>query len=102
MTGRNVVTPQDITQPGDWCLEQAEYDKARGVAAFNYLAPDGVPNSGTAGGRFDRLYIRTGEKQHGYWQWDGNVEAPTISPSILHRGASSWHGFFEAGNWRTV
>lgn len=102
--GRKVATPQEVTQAGDWCVEQSGYDSARGVAAFYYIAPDGVLNS--SGGpdfpAYDHIYIRTGEKQSGYWQWDGNVDAPTIAPSIFHKGASSWHGFFEAGNWRTL
>jgi hypothetical protein len=102
--GRKVATPADIAQPGDWCLEQSgEFDKATGVAAFCYRAPDGSRNSGDPENfPYDHIYIRTGEKQDGYWHWDGNVESPTISPSILHRGASSWHGFFEAGHWRTL
>ena len=29
------------------------------------------------------------------WDWDGNREAPTFSPSIQCRGC--WHGYIEAG-----
>ena len=32
--------------------------------------------------------------------WDGDLDAPTLSPSILVRdsdGAEVWHGFFERG-----
>lgn len=99
LAGRKVATPEDVKDAGDWCLDQSEYDRAIGVAAFHYRSPDGITNSGFG---HDHLYIRTGEKQDGYWQWDGNVDAPTIAPSIFHKGASSWHGFFEAGNWRTL
>lgn len=34
------------------------------------------------------------------WEWDGNVEAPTFSPSILVRGGSentTCHSFVKAG-----
>lgn len=35
------------------------------------------------------------------WDWDGNKEAPTLSPSILVHGASGqadkWHGYLRAG-----
>jgi hypothetical protein len=36
------------------------------------------------------------------WSWDGNREAPTLSPSILHRGngrqqPATWHGYLRAG-----
>lgn len=102
LQGRKVATPADIAHAGDWCLEQSEYDKASGVAALYYRAPDGTLNSADPEATSDHIYIRTGEKQSGYWQWDGNVDTPTVSPSIFHRGASSWHGFFEAGKWRTL
>jgi len=29
------------------------------------------------------------------WGWDGNIEAPTLSPSILLH--NQWHGFLRAG-----
>ena len=32
--------------------------------------------------------------------WDGNEDAPTLSPSILVPGG--WHGFFEAGKLRVA
>lgn len=31
------------------------------------------------------------------WDWDGNREAPTLSPSILHHSEPKWHGFLRAG-----
>ena len=40
------------------------------------------------------------------WQWDGNREAPTLSPSILVHGGKGqsdrWHGFLRAGKLETV
>lgn len=35
--------------------------------------------------------------QHPVWQWDGNREAPTLTPSILHHSRQEWHGFLRAG-----
>ena len=36
-----------------------------------------------------------------HWQWDGNKEAPTLSPSILVHAAigftDGWHGFMREG-----
>ncbi len=37
-----------------------------------------------------------------HWQWDGNRESPTLSPSILVWGngrekPATWHGFLRAG-----
>lgn len=31
------------------------------------------------------------------WEWDGNVEAPTLQPSVHHVG--HWHGWLRAGEW---
>lgn len=31
------------------------------------------------------------------WDWDGNLEAPTLSPSILTTGPSRCHSFLNAG-----
>lgn len=36
------------------------------------------------------------------WEWDGNLEAPTVSPSILVTGGISGircHSFLKAGRW---
>lgn len=35
------------------------------------------------------------------WIWDGNRDAPTLTPSILQSGLPcKWHGFLTAGEWR--
>ena len=34
------------------------------------------------------------------WQWDGNREAPTITPSVNCEKICGWHGFIEAGKFR--
>lgn len=31
------------------------------------------------------------------WIWDGNREAPTLSPSVHHVG--HWHGYLRGGYW---
>lgn len=33
------------------------------------------------------------------WEWDGNVEVPTLTPSIHHKG--HWHGHVNAGMWES-
>jgi hypothetical protein len=32
------------------------------------------------------------------WTWDGNADAPTLRPSILHRPCN-WHGYLTAGEF---
>lgn len=31
------------------------------------------------------------------WKWDGNEDAPTITPSIRRLDGCQWHGFLTAG-----
>lgn len=33
------------------------------------------------------------------WQWDGNFEAPTLTPSVNCVSGCGWHGFLKAGVW---
>lgn len=47
--------------------------------------------------------FRTTENvEHPSWVWDGNADAPTLTPSILFVGGCQWHGFLTAGEWITV
>ena len=39
------------------------------------------------------------------WQWNGNIERPTLSPSIGSPGMNDtpptgWHGFLQDGQWK--
>lgn len=46
---------------------------------------------------------------HPVWQWDGNRESPTLTPSILihqmneraEKIGEHWHGFLTAGEFRS-
>src|SRR5688500_12069211 len=33
------------------------------------------------------------------WEWDGNWDAPTLSPSVHHVG--HWHGWLRNGIWES-
>lgn len=48
--------------------------------------------------RLGALHFRPGNVDGGAsWEWDGNMDAPTLTPSVLHR--DHWHGFLTAGVW---
>lgn len=36
------------------------------------------------------------------WNWDGVVDLPTLTPSILIIGECGWHGYLTNGEWITV
>lgn len=53
------------------------------------------------------LPILLGRKADRHWEWDGNREQPTLSPSISARRADPqmselWHGFLRAGRLESV
>ena len=41
----------------------------------------------------------TGE---GGWQWDGNVNLPTLAPSIQRTSGCKWHGYLRRGVFESV
>lgn len=45
------------------------------------------------------LPIATGPKSEREWKWDGNMEKPTLSPSINCVDGCGWHGHLKAGVW---
>jgi hypothetical protein len=47
---------------------------------------------------------RTAENVEGSsaWDWDGNVAAPTLKPSISIVGECGWHGYLTGGEWIKV
>lgn len=83
---------------GDWAFFEGGEPKMMYIA-FRYprpsteTLPEGyhMPDRGHVG----HVPITTGEKQAQCWLWDGNREAPTISPSIDIVGV--WHGFIRNG-----
>lgn len=68
---------------------------------INHGAPEGSPPAGLiyvcpcGCGLLGGLAFRPGAPPA--WHWDGNREAPTLSPSVHHVG--HWHGWLRAGMW---
>ena len=50
-------------------------------------------------GRIGSLHFRHVPKldSHDTWVWDGNMEKPTLTPSVRHK--DHWHGFLTNGVW---
>ena len=53
------------------------------------------------------MYVsHTPKGNHPVWEWNGNKELPTLSPSILvhgHKGEPArWHGYLTNGKLTTV
>jgi len=116
-------------------LEHASYAelKAAGPGAFTYTYEDSGGKGGAQGmdarsieahglerGRvigmihvlpgagFGHLNIRPYAGSAASWEWDGNVEKPTLSPSVHalpaepkgdYPGRIGWHGWLRNGRW---
>ena len=80
--------------PGDWCWGPNSDNPKRIVL--------GVPGVGTA-----RLEVVKGDDPGttGVWGWNGDLNAPTLTPSIDSYGGSEnghWHGFLRNGKLESV
>lgn len=74
---------------GDWCFEDN-----RGRLYMFLAYPNGYyPES------WEVVSLPLSGDQHPVWQWDGNREAPTLTPSINVVGR--WHGFLRNGKLET-
>lgn len=73
------------TKPGAF-----EYykDKDGYPAGMLYCCPCGCGATGALAFR---------PRQSPSWDWDGNLEKPTLQPSVHHPG--HWHGYLTAGVW---
>lgn len=38
---------------------------------------------------------------HPVWKWDGNLDQPTLTPSIQFTTGCRWHGYLTAGVFRS-
>lgn len=87
----------ESNQVGDWCILNgapgAPYERNRYIAIRLTDADDGVCILliVTQGDYADPALAMTA------WYWDGNREAPTLDPSILHHSTPPWHGYLRAG-----
>ena len=70
-------------------------------------SPNRISDGRVTGAWINLMLYRTHKAEcpgtWGRWHWDGNIERPTLSPSIGSPGMNEgrgWHGFLEQGNWR--
>lgn len=70
--------------------------------AFSWEASGAMLIACPGCGAVQHLPVFTGDTGGG-WKWDGNRNAPTLHPSIWHDkdGICSWHGFLQAGVFRS-
>lgn len=78
-------------QPGDFFLTMPSSLEG-GCRRISFLCPCGC-------GDLCGIKVRDdGQQINGAWAWDGNHDAPTVSPSILIK-PDHWHGYLTAGEF---
>lgn len=80
---RRVESVADVKQPGDFYFTE---DRRR---LYLFLPGDTIAG-----------VVRIGGPVHPCWEWDGNLDAPTLTPSLDLRGV--WHGWLQAGVFKSV
>lgn len=62
--------------------------------SIRYVCPCGC-------GRLRRVPAYMGEKKERTWNWDGNKDKPTLTPSIACLEGCKWHGYITHGEFTT-
>ncbi len=92
MRAENVATIAELRAgkvAGSICYQAPDEGAPWGVS---FICPCGCGNEGW-------LNFRRHDDPSG-WEWDGNREAPTLSPSVLQSGMPcKWHGYLRGGEW---
>lgn len=83
----------DLSQPGDYQFV-TRYSSGE-LCGLAYMCPCGCGAEGLL--QFRGLSV----DDHPSWIWDGNRDAPTLTPSILRTRGCRWHGFLTAGVFRS-
>lgn len=97
---QNAEMIPDPRAPGEFHFETVGYDACHpsdippgAEGRLIYFCPRG---RGLCGG----ISIGNGFKPGAgrpSWTWDGNADAPTLTPSIDCQGGCGWHGYLTAG-----
>lgn len=106
MLRKDLEDLEENGQVGDWCFmvvtknEQAPYT----IMFLRYPISDDEwlkwHEDTQLNNRGDFVSLPLSGAGHPVWQWDGNREAPTLSPSIGvldGKGGFRWHGWLRGG-----
>ena len=101
MAHRKGVYTADL-EPGDWRILKIDrsanyvFKDAETVEEATHVfvrLPDGTPGELPITGKAT-------QSNGSSWEWDGNFEAPTLTPSI--DASPGWHGYLTSGMWRSA
>ena len=83
----------DDAPPGSFEYHSGTKGDGR-VCGMIYICPCGCGHQGL-------LEFRRDDRPefHPSWEWNGNHDAPTLTPSVHHIG--HWHGWLKSGVWES-
>lgn len=67
-------------------------NRESGEAGMTFICPCGCGREG---------YLPFTADQEPRWNWDGNRDQPTVTPSVKQVGGCEWHGWLTNGEWRS-
>lgn len=85
------VRCEEITGSAPGSIEIRKIPGDEKISGIAFMCPCGC-------GQDSWLPVGQGGFERKEWHWDGNEEAPTLTPSVLNTFCG-WHGFLKAGVW---
>lgn len=94
---RRVNTFDDLKEPGDFVFT---YDKQDRICGMIEKCPCGC---GAEGGIsfVGETYGKRGEGTRPLWDWNGDEDKPSLTPSILRTAGCKWHGYLTDGVFKS-
>lgn len=68
-------------------------DQSGETAGLHFVCPCGC-------GKTHAVTVNKGKKVEHAWEWNGDLEKPTLTPSIQCLSACRWHGYLTNGVFR--
>lgn len=96
----------NVTRDADWTIDGITNSKhPPGTAAWmrntdgqisvlSFVCPCGCRDVIT-------VPVKNGKERPDAWVWNGSLDLPTLSPSILRKSGCKWHGWLTVGEFRT-
>lgn len=94
---RLVPSVNGLRAPGDFCITQRMDDpRITDIYELDIWLPGQRKASGLIVRKVQNV-VRTPQAADHVWNWDGNLERPTVNPDIQQNDGRPWRGYLIAG-----
>lgn len=91
---RNRTNCDELLQPGDYCFTGIYGAPVHAIGGMIVACPG-------CGGLSALSFANSPGAEPGKtWTWDGDHDAPTLTPSVWMKNECGWHGYLTKGEWR--